>query len=113
MFGEFEPERFLIAQHDAEHEHRHKAAGLHAVRAHVSADHRHQGDHRGKFGEEAKAFVGDQEGGQIAECPADEDTEERLFKQVGDGSADRKLARAHCHAQHGKSEYRAHRVVER
>jgi hypothetical protein len=113
LLGSFEAERLHIAEHDAEHEHRHETAGMHAIRPHIGADHRHQGDHRRIFGEKAEFFMRDEKSRHVTQCSANQDTQQRFLEQVGERIARRKFARAHRHTQHGKGEDGAHRVVER
>ena len=76
------PKRFLVAEHDAEHEHRHEAAGLQAVGGEIGADHRDQRHHRRVFGEERPAFMRDQQRGEIAEHDAGDDADDGLLEQI-------------------------------
>ena len=61
-----EAERLLVAEHDAEHEHRHEAGGVQAARAEIGADHGDQRHHRRIFGEERPSLMRDQRARQTA-----------------------------------------------
>ena len=74
-----EAEALLVAEHDAEHEHRHEAGGVQAVGGEIGADHRDQRHHRCIFGEEADFLVRDQKCGEIAEHDAGDDADHGLL----------------------------------
>ena len=102
-----EAERFLVAKHDAEHEHRHEAAGLQATRCEIGANDRDQRDHRRIFGEEGPALMRDQKRGQIAEHDAGDDADDGLFHEIEQRRGKRKLTASRRHRQHAEGEDRA------
>ena len=56
----FETKRIFISDHNAEHEHRHEAAGLQPVGSEIGADYGHKSNHRRVFGKKGPALVSDQ-----------------------------------------------------
>ncbi len=77
-FFHLEAEGFLVAEHDAEHEHRHEAGGMQAVGGEIGADDGDQRHHRRVFGEEVHFLMGDDERGEIAEHDAGDDADRRI-----------------------------------
>ena len=77
-----EAEGFLVAEHDAEHEHRHEAAGLQAVGGEIGADHGDQRHDRGVFGEKCHLLMRDQERREIAEHGAGDNADDGLLDEI-------------------------------